>query len=185
VVGVKARRFIPLLAVSLDALVPADRFSRHLDQALDLTVVHDVVPGPHFLHNARWDADALNRCRLEQWQAHPGLRTHVGGELLIVDETGDPKRGQGIVLAAQQYLGKLERVANGVMAVTSHGTDGSRHGPLGVKPYRPESRLPKGRKGPAFHTKPQLAWDLNAEARAAGIPFCVVVADSVYGESAA
>ena len=102
--------------------------------------------------------------------------------MLIVDETGDPKRGQQIVLAAQQYLGKLGHVANGVVAVSSHWADGSRHVPLGVKAYRPASRLPKGRKDPAFQTKPALAWQLIAEARAAGIPFRLVVADSVYGE---
>ncbi len=148
-----------------------------------------IVPGAnrqalhHFLHDAPWDVDALNHRRLQQWQAHPWLGPHAGG-VLIVDETGDPKRGQRIVLAAQQYLGKLGHVANGVVAVTSHWTDGSRHVPLGVKPYRPESRLPRGRKDPAFHTKPQLAWQLIAEARAAGIPFRLVVADSVYGENA-
>ncbi len=147
-----------------------------------------LVPGArrqalhHFLHDAPWDAEALNRRRLQQWQAHPVLGPHAGG-VLIVDETGDPKRGSRIVLAAQQYLGKLGHVANGVVAVTSHWTDGSRHVPLGVRPYRPASRLPKGRKDPAFHTKPQLAWDLIQEARAAEIPFRLVVADSVYGES--
>jgi SRSO17 transposase len=70
-----------------------------------------------------------------------------------------------------------------VVAVTSHWTDGSRHAPLGVKPYRPASRLPQGRKDRAFHTKPALAWQLIEEARAAGIPFRLVVADSVYGEN--
>jgi DDE superfamily endonuclease len=94
------------------------------------------------------------------------------------------KRGHRIVLAAQQYLGKLGHVANGVVAVTSHWTDGSRHVPLGVKPYRPASRLPKGRKDPDFHTKPALAWQLIEEARAAGIPFRLVVADSIYGANA-
>jgi SRSO17 transposase len=89
-----------------------------------------------------------------------------------------------IVLAAQQYLGKLGHVANGVVAVTSHWADGSRHVPLGVKPYRPASRLPKGRTDAAFHTKPDLAWELIEEARAADIPFRLVVADSVYGENA-
>jgi SRSO17 transposase len=105
--------------------------------------------------------------------------------VLIIDETGDPKRGHRIVLAAQQELGKLGQVANGVVAVTSHWADGSRHVPVGVKPYRPASRLAKGRTDPAFHTKPALAWHLIEEARAAGIPFRLVVADSVYGENAA
>ena len=96
----------------------------------------------HFMHDAPWEVDALNRRRLEQWQAHPDLRPHAGG-VLIVDETGDPKRGHRIVLAAQQYLGKLGHVANGVVAVTSHWADGRRHVPLGVKAYRPASRLPR------------------------------------------
>jgi SRSO17 transposase len=148
-----------------------------------------IVPGAdrprlhQFLHDAPWDADALNRRRLAQWQAHPYLGPHAGG-VLIVDETGDPKRGHRIVLAAQQYLGKLGQVANGVVAVTSHWADGSRHLPLGVKPDRPASRLPKGRADPAFHTKPELAWQLIEEARAAGIAFRLVVADCVYGERA-
>jgi SRSO17 transposase len=147
-----------------------------------------IVPGArrqalhHCVHDAPWDAEALNRRRLQQWQAHPVLGPHAGG-VLIVDETGDPKRGSRIVLAAQQYLGTLGQVANGVVAVTSHWTDGSRHVPLGVRPYRPASRLPKGRKDPAFHTKPQLGWELIEEAQAAGIPLRLVVADSVYGES--
>jgi DDE superfamily endonuclease len=102
----------------------------------------------------------------------------------IVDETGDPKRGSRSVLAAQQYLGKLGQVAHGVVAVTSHGADGSRQRPLGVTPDRPASRRPKGRADPACHTKPARAWQLIAEARAAGSAFGLVVADSVDGERA-
>jgi SRSO17 transposase len=148
-----------------------------------------IVPGAnrqqlhHFMHDAPWDADAVNRQRLALWQAHPYLGPHAAG-VLIIDETGDPKRGQRIELAAQQYLGKLGHVANGVVAVTSQWADGTRHVPLGVKPYRPARRLPKGKADPAFHTKPDLAWILIEEARAAGIPFRLVVADSVYGENA-
>src|SRR5258706_3652362 len=136
-----------------------------------------------FPHDAPWDAEALNRRRLERWQAHPFLGPHPQGVLLL-DGAGDPKRGSRIVLAAPQYLGKLGQVANGVVAVTSHWADGSRHVPLGVKPYRPASRLPRGKADPAFHTKPDLAWELIEEAQAAGIPFRLVVADCVYGESA-
>jgi SRSO17 transposase len=66
-----------------------------------------IVPGAnrqalhHCMHDAPWDAEALNRRRLARWKAHPLLGPHAGG-VLIVDETGDPKRGQRIVLAAQQ-----------------------------------------------------------------------------------
>jgi hypothetical protein len=154
-----------------------------------LTVLAALVPGAerqrlhHFLQNAPWDAAELNRRRLALWQAHPLLGPHAGGAL-IVDETGDRKRGQGIVLAAQQWIGKLNFTANGVVSVTSHWADGTRHVPLGVRAYRPASRLPKGRADPAFHTKPELAWELIEEARAAGIPFRVVLGDCVYGENA-
>nr|WP_243657519.1 transposase [Parafrankia sp. BMG5.11] len=87
------------------------------------------------------------------------------------------------MLAAQQYIGKLGRTANGVVAVTSHWADGSRHVPLGVRPYRPASRLPGGKADPAFATKPELAWELIGQARAGGVPFRAVVADCVYGEN--
>src|SRR5215469_16286078 len=148
-----------------------------------------LVPGAkrqrlhHFMHDAPLDAEAINRQRLQLWQAHPYLGPHPGW-VLILDETGDPKRGQRIELAAQQYLGKLGHVANGVVAVTSQWADGTRHVPLGVQPYRPARRLPKGKADPAFHTKPDLAWTLIEEARAADSPFRLVVADCVYGENA-
>src|ERR687883_1788067 len=153
-----------------------------------LTVLAALVPGAerqrlhHFLHAAPWDSAALNARRLAVWRAHATLGPHANG-VLIIDETGDRKRGQGIVLAAQQYLGKLGHTANGVVSVTSHWADGTRHVPLGVRPYRPASRLPPGKADPAFRTKPELAWELIEEARAAGIPFRVVVADCIYGEN--
>ncbi len=153
-----------------------------------LTLLASLVPDAdrqrlhHFLHDAPWDAEALNRRRLELWQARPELAPHGDG-VLIVDETGDRKRGHRIVLAANQYIGKLGHTANGVVSVTTHWTDGTRHVPLGVKPYRPASRLSQGKIDPAFATKPELAWELIQEAREAGIPFGIVVADCVYGEN--
>jgi hypothetical protein len=148
-----------------------------------------LVPGAerqrlhHFLHAAPWDAAALNRRRLAVWRAHPEVAPHTGG-VLIIDETGDPKRGHRIALAANQYIGRLGHTANGVVAVTTHWTDGHHHVPLGVKPYRPAARLPEGKSDATFRTKPELAWELIQEAQAAGIPFGAVVADCIYGENA-
>ncbi|MDP9350002.1 MAG: IS701 family transposase [Chloroflexota bacterium] len=153
-----------------------------------LTVLSSLVPGAntqrlhHFVHDSPWDCDAVNARRLSLWQQHRALGPHPGG-VLIVDETGDRKRGHGIELAANQYIGKLGHTANGVVSVTSHWSDGTRHVPLGVRAYRPKSRLPLGQADPRFHTKPELAWELIEEARKAGVPFRVVVADCVYGES--
>lgn len=41
------RRLDAPIAVSLDALVPPDHFSRHLDRTLDLAFVRDVVRGTY------------------------------------------------------------------------------------------------------------------------------------------
>jgi len=41
--GTKARLFTPISVLSLDELVPADHFYRHLDQALDLAFVRELV----------------------------------------------------------------------------------------------------------------------------------------------
>src|SRR5690348_1418504 len=90
-----------------------------------LTALASLVPGAarqrlhHVVHDAPWDAEALNRRRLTVWQAHPELAPHAGG-VLIVDETGDPKRGHAIALVANQYIGRVGHIANGVVAVTTH-----------------------------------------------------------------
>jgi SRSO17 transposase len=71
-----------------------------------LTVLASLVPDTnrqslhHFLHDSPWDASALNRRRFALWQARSDLAPHAQG-VLVVDETGDRKRGGGIVLAAQ------------------------------------------------------------------------------------
>jgi hypothetical protein len=154
-----------------------------------LTALAALVPGAerqrlhHFLHDAPWDAAALNRRRLVLWRGHPTLAPHAGG-VLLVDETGDRKRGRGIVLAAQHSIGKLGHTANGVVAVTSHWADGTRRVPLGVQPSWPASQLPGGKADPTFRSKPELAGELIREAQDAGVPFRVVVADCVDGENA-
>jgi hypothetical protein len=41
--GTKQRNFAPLVNVSLEALVPADHFYRHLERTLDLSFVREFV----------------------------------------------------------------------------------------------------------------------------------------------
>lgn len=52
-------------------------------------------------------------------------------------------------------------------------------------PYTPAARLPLGKKDPSLRTKPQLAVDLVNRACDLGVSFRAVVADCIYGESAA
>lgn len=41
--GIKQRHFAPLIHVSLEELVPADHFYRHLERSLDLSFVYEFV----------------------------------------------------------------------------------------------------------------------------------------------
>ena len=50
--GMKARLFTPLPAVTLEQLVPADHFYRHVDRVLDLSFVRDLVR--RLLCRRRW-----------------------------------------------------------------------------------------------------------------------------------
>jgi hypothetical protein len=42
-IGTKARVFTRVAAVSLEQLIPADHFFRHLDRVLDLSCVRELV----------------------------------------------------------------------------------------------------------------------------------------------
>jgi SRSO17 transposase len=40
---------------------------------------------------------------------------------LIIDETGDPKKGKATDYVASKYLGRLGKIDNGIVAVVSYG----------------------------------------------------------------
>jgi len=103
--------------------------------------------------------------------------------VLVVDDSGDRKDGRATDHVARQYLGSVGKTDNGIVAVTTLWADERVYYPLHAVPYAPAPRLPLGKLDPAFHTKPQLAADLVAAARAAGVPFRAVVADSFYGDN--
>jgi hypothetical protein len=56
--GRKDRAFAPLVNVSLEQLVPADHFYRHLDQSLDLTFVCALV-APFYAAGGRPAVDPI------------------------------------------------------------------------------------------------------------------------------
>ena len=47
--GTKERTFAPIVAVSLEALVPQDHFYRHLQRTLDLSFVREFVQDTYLL----------------------------------------------------------------------------------------------------------------------------------------
>ena len=137
-----------------------------------------------FLSESPWDVQQVNEQRLAILLTDPSTRPHEEG-VLIIDETGDRKDGTKTAHVARQYLGSVGKVDQGIVAVTSLWADERLYYPLHVAPYEPAERLPKGKKDPAFRTKPQLGMALVDAALQAGIPFRAVVADCGYGDSAA
>jgi SRSO17 transposase len=134
-----------------------------------------------FLSESAWDADAITARTLQLLGADPLTASDPNG-VLVVDDTGDRKDGCATDHVARQYLGSVGKIDNGIVAVTTLCANEQRYYPLHVAPYTPESRLPEGKKDPAFHSKPQLALTLIERALAAGIAFKAIVADCFYGD---
>jgi hypothetical protein len=144
---------------------------------------HAAVQGLQwFLSEASWDAEQVNRRRVQLLVADPATRPGDHG-VLVLDDSGDRKAGRHTAHVARQWLGSLGKTDNGIVAVTSLWADERVYWPVDVVPYTPASRLPNGKRDPAFRTKPQLAAELVQGARTAGIGFRAVVADCFYGDN--
>src|SRR5919204_3785010 len=155
--------------------------------------IAQVVPGTseqrlqEFLTNMPWDEEDLNRQRVQKMVAE----TTLGDGVLVLDDTGFPKRARASVGVARQYSGTLGKVGNCQLAVTCCYTDPQATWPVGVRLYLPKSwaedleRRSKARVPAevAFQTKPEIALALLDQARAWGVPHRCVVADADYGDN--
>jgi DDE superfamily endonuclease len=179
---IQRRRFREYLA---GLLLPRDR-NKTLTALVGAEPITQAQTAPvqqvqFFLSESDWDAEAVTRRQIEVLRSTPLTAPHAAGAL-VIDETGDRKDGTHTAHVGYQYLGSIGKTANGIVAVSSLWADEQVYYPLQVRPYTPAARLAGGKHHPAFRTKPQLALELVLGARAAGIPFRAVVADSLYGE---
>ncbi len=130
----------------------------------------------HCLTDAPWQTSALELERL-----HLILQVLGGRPLtLIIDETGDRKKGKRTDYVQRQYLGNLGKVDNGIVAVTAYGVIEHMTLPLMFRVYKPKSRL---KTGDVYQRKPEIAVAMIDELIAQGYQFDLVLADSLYGES--
>jgi transposase len=72
--GTKVRAFTPISALSLDELVPADHFYRHVDRVLDLSFVRDLVQGC-YAAGGRPSVDPVVFFRLQLVMFFEGIRS--------------------------------------------------------------------------------------------------------------
>ncbi len=130
----------------------------------------------HFLTTPSWEVEELRAIRLELI-----LQILKGRPIiLIIDETGDKKKGNKTDYVKRQYIGNLGKVENGVVAVTAYGVFCGMTFPLLFEVYKPKEKLKSGDK---YLTKPQIGAMLIRKLQLMGFKFNLVLADSLYGES--
>jgi SRSO17 transposase len=100
--------------------------------------------------------------------------------ILIIDETGDKKKGKKTDYVKRQYIGNLGKTDNGIVVVTAYGVFCGITFPLLFEVYKPRERLQPGDK---YRTKPEIAALLIKKLSSMGFNFNLSLADSLYGES--
>ena len=98
---------------------------------------------------------------------------------VVIDETGDRKKGKKTDYVARQYLGSIGKIDNGVVSVNSYGVYCDITFPLIVKVFKPKGRLKASDK---YQTKIELAAEIITELINEGFNINLVLADSLYGE---
>jgi SRSO17 transposase len=141
----------------------------------------------HLLARAVWDADAVRD------DVRALLVEHLGdpGAVLVVDETGDLKKGSHTVGVQRQYTGTAGKVDNAQVAVYLAYAADAGHGVIDRELYLPQGWLADPVRCRAagipdqvgFATKPELARRMLERALDAGVPAGWVTADEVYGNS--
>ena len=130
----------------------------------------------HFLTTSSWEIEQLRTLRLELI-----LQVLKGRPLvLIIDETGDKKKGNTTDYVKRQYIGNLGKVENGVVAVTAYGVFCGMTFPLLFEVYKPREKL---KPEDNYLSKPQIGAMLIRKLQLMGFKFNLVLADSLYGES--
>jgi len=139
----------------------------------------------HLLAAARWDADAVR----DDVRAY--VVEHLGSAdaVLVVDETGDVKKGAASAGVQRQYSGTAGRVENCQVAVFLSYASPAGHALIDRELYLPRSWTADPARcaaagipeGTAFATKPKLARRMIARALDAGTPAAWVTGDEVYG----
>ena len=147
----------------------------------------DPTPGgmQHLLGRARWDADAVR----DDLRAYLTERLGDPGAVLVVDETGDVKKGTATAGVQRQYTGTAGRTENAQVAVYLAYVAPAGHALIDRELYLPRSWIADpGRcraagipEETAFATKPALARRMLARTLDARVPAGWVAGDEVYG----
>lgn len=99
---------------------------------------------------------------------------------LVIDETGDCKKGKTTDYVDRQYIGNLGKIDSGIVSVNAYGISGQFTFPLLFKVFKPKQRL---KEDDEYQTKLQLTQTIIQELVEFGFKIELVLADSLDGES--
>jgi SRSO17 transposase len=130
----------------------------------------------HFIANSDWEVEKIRRLRLEK------IKRALNGKAItvIIDETGDRKKGKKTDYVARQYLGSVGKIDNGIVSVNAYGVYKNMTFPLLFKVFKPKERL---KTEDQYKTKIELATEIITEIINLDFKIELVLADSLYGES--
>lgn len=146
----------------------------------------------HFVADAAWSDEAMLAAVREY--ALKRVRGRAGApEVLIIDDTGFPKKGTHSVGVARQYCGQLGKQDNCQVAVSVSLANERFSLPVAYRLYLPErwaneAQLRARGKIPEavqFATKPAIALELIEQLRVSGDCPDLVIADAGYGTDSA
>jgi len=130
----------------------------------------------HFIAKSPWSVTELKKRRLAQT-----LAALKGNAItVVIDETGDRKKGKRTDYVARQYLGSIGKIDRGIVSVNAYGIYKNITFPLLFKVFKPKGTLKSGEK---YQTKIELALEILRELLEFGFKIELVLADSLYGEA--
>ena len=130
----------------------------------------------HFIANSPWSVEELKKRRLN-------LTLKALNEekiTVVIDETGDRKKGKKTDYVARQYLGSVGKIDNGIVSVNAYGVYKNVTFPLMFKVFKPKGTL---KESDIYQTKIELASSIVTELIEFGFKIELVLADSLYGEA--
>ena len=203
---------LPELANFLEPLAPLfrrhtsrDSVERYLTGLLtDLPhktcdTIADVIAGAsverlqHLLTDAAWDPLQLDEMRVKRLlELHP-----VTDGILVLDDTGLPKKGSASVGVFPQYSGTLGKIGNCQVVVSAEfladdpASSTPFHWPVSAQLFLPEAWVLDAERrkqaqvpeSMSHQSKPEIALSLLDRARQWGVPIGMVVVDAGYGDN--
>jgi SRSO17 transposase len=130
----------------------------------------------HFIANSPWSVKDLKQKRLELTIKALNREKII----VVIDETGDRKKGTKTDYVARQYLGSIGKIDNGIVSVNAYGIYENITFPLMFKIFKPKGTLKPEDK---YQTKIELASSIITELVEFGFNIELVLADSLYGEA--